>query len=633
MKNSTLYSVVILTLALVAAPSTQAATVNWIPTTGTNNWYDTANWSGGVLPAAGDTADITSAADTNVVVTLDSSAVTGILNIGSGSAFDDIHLGGGTLRMDNNGSEAAINLKQNGNNTGPISSVILEMTAGGLAINKTTNDGTSTISGMITNTLGTTNTLTLTSTTSSILRINNDIREGSGPLKVVVQNNSAAINKIELRGINNNFSGGILVKNGSLGGYNGNSTVYGTGTITLGDAATVNGAGLNAEGGIITNNIIVSSASTKSTYLLYRNGVGSTTELSGAIDLQKRADLVVASGANVSMVVSGNISGSGDLMINNQGTGTNAVFTLSGSNSHTGRTTLYAQNGNGTSKLILGNTHALGTGAFRVVGNQTNRAYLDTSIANFTNANNNAMMLDNDLTYIGTNGNSLNWGTGAVTVTNNVTRKIYVQNGVLTFGGAISGTGAGTNFSLVKDGTGTLALNGISTFTNTTTVSAGILRGTGTVAGDLTIGNGAFLQAGDGGIGTFTAGGVANFQNGSTFTFELNTTAATYDQLIANGLTIGSTASITFSDLGGSAWGIGTKITIIDNTSGSAISGIFAGYAEGYEFTLGANLFKTTYLGGNGNDFALEVVPEPSTIALLVAGLGAVALLRRRRQS
>src|SRR6185312_10372121 len=92
---------------------------------------------------------------------------------------------------------------------------------------------------------------------------------------------------------------------------------------------------------------------------------------------------------------------------------------------------------------------------------------------------------------------------------------------------------------------------------------------------------------------------------------ELNGTVAGsgYDQVVAGGAgsTInlaGATLSIT---LGASfPTTTGDKYTILHNTSGSAVTGTFAGLAEGAQLTVSNKQFSITYKGGtNGQDVVL----------------------------
>jgi hypothetical protein len=90
----------------------------------------------------------------------------------------------------------------------------------------------------------------------------------------------------------------------------------------------------------------------------------------------------------------------------------------------------------------------------------------------------------------------------------------------------------------------------------------------------------------------------------------------------------------------------GEKYTIIDNDSNDAVTGTFSGLAEGATFNLNGNVFKISYVGGDGNDVVLSVVSVPATpntgiallksnpLATLVASLcSAIIILRIARIS
>jgi fibronectin-binding autotransporter adhesin len=118
----------------------------------------------------------------------------------------------------------------------------------------------------------------------------------------------------------------------------------------------------------------------------------------------------------------------------------------------------------------------------------------------------------------------------------------------LTTGGlntstTLSGTISGTGGSVVKVGSGTLALTGANSYTGGTTVAAGTLAannasgsatgtgavqvqggatlaGTGSIAGAVTVAKGGTLSAGNGGVGTLSVGALS-LDAGSTLNYEL----------------------------------------------------------------------------------------------------------------
>lgn len=150
-------------------------------------------------------------------------------------------------------------------------------------------------------------------------------------------------------------------------------------------------------------------------------------------------------------------------------------------------------------------------------------------------------------------------GGGAITSTAGGTLTLTgVGHGI--FDKVLSGTGG-----LVKAGTGTWTLPLASTYTGPTTLNAGILLvtgslatgpvtvntggtlgGTGTIGGPVSIQAGGALAPGAGGIGTLTLSGNLGLLPGSVLRMELDRVASTRDQLVVTGaLNLGGTLELT----------------------------------------------------------------------------------------
>lgn len=170
-------------------------------------------------------------------------------------------------------------------------------------------------------------------------------------------------------------------------------------------------------------------------------------------------------------------------------------------------------------------------------------------------------------------------------------------SGDITIDASVSG-----NFALTKAGNGILTLNGASSNTSSTTVTAGTLRGDGSFAGSLAINGG--IHAPGNSTGTSTTSGDYTLGAGGTLQVEINgTTPATqHDQVAVNGtVTLAGSLDI----MAAPALADGSTFTLINNTGSGAISGTFAGKPQNAEFYEDGQRWRISYTGGTGNDVVL----------------------------
>ena len=190
------------------------------------------------------------------------------------------------------------------------------------------------------------------------------------------------------------------------------------------------------------------------------------------------------------------------------------------------------------------------------------------------------------ITFTGTNGNTT-FNTAA-TLSGTPGTTGYT----ITLGGLLSGTGGFT-----KTGLGTLAITGTAnTYSGKTLISAGTL--------------------------TLSSGGTSSVEAGAgtTFNFATSTAMAASASLTLDSLTT-SFVTLNYTD---APTGVDTILSL--TVAGqSSLSGI-------YTASQLDTMFNTTEFSGTGSLDILTVAPEPSTWALLFAGLGFLFLRARRRQ-
>ena len=385
------------------------------------------------------------------------------------------------------------------------------------------------------------------------------------------------------------------------------------------------GLSSSADNGHFTNNgSAVSGAVGGRTFLLGSGVVGIASTAAHATFINNGGTVSNAGGGSTELVGNlANPTAANGIFINNAGTvsgarggGTNF------SSGDAGNATLIANGGPGDGGFIhfLGNPVG-GMARVKVFGNGN----LDVTRVSGGPVNDTIGSIEGDgLVFLG--ANNLTVGS------NNLTT---VFSGKVQDGGAYGGTGG----SLTKVGTGKLVLRHRNTYTGGTIIKRGILMvnhlgggsgtgsgpvevnggrlgGMGTIAGAVTVGSGrgreAILSPGyyhSTNPGSLTIQSPLSFNSDATYEVEGNSSSATADEVVANGVTIDSGAQFSFADLGSGTLTPGTVFTVINNTAAPPIAGTFSNLPDGSIFTSNGNTYQVSYQGGDGNDLTLTVIP------------------------
>lgn len=375
-----------------------------------------------------------------------------------------------------------------------------------------------------------------------------------------------------LRGLNTSTEMSAL-SNGLTGSRNAKIT---SGTVTLNTATTINA--LYGTGGSTS-------------------GSGTLTITSGAICCAVSFTLgnsTLAFGSSEGLL---NIANARTLTINSVITGTGGL-------------TAALENYNGSAaSLVLGGANTY-TGTTTFEGNDTNlKAKLTNGLA-----------LQNTTVDYNNYGASLQFGSGTTNVTTAtfgglkgsqnlaltnagsaggaVALTVGSDGDNTTYGGVLSGTG-----SLTKVGSGSLTLSGACSYTGSTVVSSGTLNVTGSLASAsiVTVNSGGVLS------GTGTIGGLVSVTNGGIFSISSSGTGA----LTVGSLTLNGGAII--SCMPGSAQGMATVGgTYTAPTSGTVTINVSA--AAG--FGAGSYPIITGATGISAGSFTLGAAPSGYNYAL-----------------
>lgn len=462
--------------------------------------------------------------------------------------------------------------------------------------------------------------------------------------------------------------------------------------IVAGNTLTLAAGGLLFTGSTdysIINGTITSGTATNSDLIVHQNGTGGILTLGSVIANGIGASTLTKTGAGT-LVLTGANTYTGFTYINE---GVLSVSVVSGTNNNLGAAANQQLNINNGTLQYTGATATtnrnitLGGGGGTIdVTNGATTLTLSGNIADYvptTNNPNSASLTKigaGTLALSGTNGNSFSGGlniqagvvqVGHATALNSTTPNIvsfgsgstgilrlngfsvtvaglnthatpgttFVENNSAstastltvnsTFASSYAGeirNGAAASLSLVKTGANTLTLSGANSFTGTTLVSAGTLLVSGTLAGT----TGVTVSSG----GSLTLGAADRINNSATMTLASGTfnTGGFSDSLGALTLADGMTSILDF--------GSGASVILfsgITNNSGILNLTNWNFGTDSLRFTSNTNLVAGSFTINGGaasivNQGAYyEVVPEPSTWALLAFSLTTVMVLRRRR--
>lgn len=358
--------------------------------------------------------------------------------------------------------------------------------------------------------------------------------------------------------------------------------------------------------------------------------------------------LVLTGSAGRTITLSGTLSGSGSTTASLALNTANLNLVMKNANTYTGQTfisrgTAYVQTNNafGTGTLIqlAQNTTPTDASAILIDGaysvgqniilNKTVATGTATTTLGGSSAHNSSFTGNITMGSTGTFGRAL-----TVTAAN---------GGTVTFSGNILTSGTDNSDSITKTGQGTVVFSGSNTYKGTTQINAGTLLvngthsgggaytvastatlgGTGTITEAVNVNSGGFLLAGNGALasGTLTIAGNTNFADGSTIELTLGAAGAHSSLARSSGTwTFDSDQAFNFINLGAT---VGFYDNIITGLAGNPGVGSWTIANAGWVGTF-------AYDGSNNVDLTLSAVPEPTSIALIVIGLGFTVLFRRR---
>ncbi len=444
-------------------------------------------------------------------------------------------------------------------------------------------------------------------TVSGIITVND-------PGQVQLRNGITVV-KLQLN-LNSNSTGGGL---GADGGTT--NTFRGTVNLMAGNGGVALGAGFGTANA--ATRLIIDGGIGGATSTLFINGSGTVefarnnfyvgqTNLNGnqgpsTLQIDTPAGLGIASAGNESIVSSGNT-----LLLNFNGT--------LGDNFN-GERLQIAGGGVGGAGAVraLGNSNVIIPGAITLIAGTPWNIGVDGTLGSITTTG----IIDSQ----GANRALTKVGAGTLVIDGGAVPNTF-QGGVVVNGGLLSvinssptplGTLAGPSAGLVTvNATGTLRVAGSASVPNPVQLTGGTLAGNGLVTGVVNS-TGGTISPGFGGTSVLGVFNNVTLDGTSTFHAEINGTTAgsSYDQLsVIGNVNLGGAA---LDIVLGFSPAVNDTFTLVNNAGLNAVTGTFAGLAEGDTFLVGSTFFTISYAAGaGGNDVVLTAVapPPPPDIAI-----------------
>ena len=666
MKPKFLLSLSIFLAAPVFQAAYSATPISW--NGGTGNWQDTANWSTAVVPDINHDVTFNGSTNTDQIISLNADRMANsvtVTNTGSTTL-----LSGGSAKSMVIGSGGIV------------------MNAGAGAFTIGSGDG----NGVRTRLIGA-STFTFSNNSGSLLWLRNTLAPAdslSGPVTLNVDGSgNTSFSEGVLNGVGAGSVFGIVKSGGGTLDLRGTAASNFSGGVTINGGRVITGANnrlgaltgtLAIDGGTLqfTENITGGTADTRHNRATTIGAGGATLEvdadktvqsigvISGDGQLVKTGSGTLALYTVDNTYTGGTVINGGTLEINSNsrlGAATSglaingATFKVSGSiTTVAGQRPITLGAAGGTIEVTGNNTFRhegaiSGTGALTKTGTGTLYLVNAKSYEGGVNFNGGTVLTFNN-DRLGAATAALSFDGGRLrsngTITMNRATTLNAGGGILsaelaahrlTQNGAISGIGG-----LTVDGLGVVELRGANTYQGATTVTEGTLRVFTNINSSTSVnasGTGIFSLGASNMIGD-----TAGMNLGAGGTFQTNNFSDMLGVLAVSGnatIDLTGTSVIQFADSSGSVWGGALSITgwsgLVDGTGaeklnfGTSSAGLTetqlglisfynpAGFAEG---TYSAQMLS------NGQIVPGVLIPEVSSILLMMAG-GAGFALRRRR--